>query len=889
MSESSLQHYGTPRHSGRYPWGSGDDPYQRNRSFISYVSDLRKKGLTDAEIAKGMGINSKQLRAKYSIAKDENKMADYAQALRLKEKGWSTVAIGERMGMNESSVRSLLDPAVHHRRQVTMATANSLAEQVKKDRYLDIGSGANLFMNISQTKLDTSVALLEEKGYAVHKVKVKQLGTGHETTVKVLAPPGTEWAEVNFNKDRIKMVNQFSDDGGLTYEKPPTKPKSISSDRIMVRYGDEGGRDKDGVIELRRGLEDLSLGQDNYSQVRIAVNGTHYLKGMAVYNDNMPKGVDVIFNTNKNKNTPIMADDPDAKQIFKSLKDDPENPFGANVKHQYYTDKNGKQQLSAINKVNEEGTWEQWKKSLPSQMLSKQQIPLAQKQLALAYDAKKAEFDEIMAYTNPVVKKKLLESFADTCDASSVHLEAAALPRQSTHVLLPLTTIKDTEIYAPRYRDGEKVVLIRFPHGGKFEIPELTVNNKNKEGDSVITKKSKDAVGISSKVAEQLSGADFDGDTVLVIPQPKGPYKIRTELPLEKLKDFDPKESYPAYEGMPRMTSHTKGIEMGKVSNLITDMTIAGATNDEIAKAVRHSMVVIDAEKHHLDYKRSYLENDIKELSKKYQGKVGGGAATLISRSTSAEKVPVRKELGIDPKTGKKLYADRTDNEYVDWKTGKTKTRLEDVPRMMLVDDAMDLVSDQRHPMEIVYARHANSLKALANEARKESLAIKNPKISPSAKETYKEEVASLKSKLNIALKNAPLERQAQLIANVNVDAKKSANPGMSREQIKKEENRALERARLRMGANKKDVLVEITDREWEAIQANAIGSSVLTKILNNTDQDRVKQLATPKKKPTMSASRVARARAMLNKGCTRAEVADALGVSVSTLSRVLN
>lgn len=887
MYERCLEHIGMPRRSGRYPWGSGDNPYQRNKSFISYVSGLRKDGLTDAEIAKGMGITTKQLRAKYSIAKDENKMEDYSQAMKLKEKGWSNVAIGERMGMNESSVRSLLDPAVQHRRQVTMATANSLAEQVKKDRYLDVGSGANLFMNISQTKLDTSVALLEEKGYEVHKVKVKQLGTGHETTVKVLAPPGTTWADVNFNKDRIKMVNQFSDDGGLTYEKPPTKPKSISSDRIMVRYGDEGGSAKDGVIELRRGVAELSLGQDNYSQVRIAVNDTHYLKGMAVYNDHMPKGVDVIFNTNKKKGTPMMDSDPDAKQVLKPLKDDPENPFGANVKHQYYIGKDGKQHLSPVNKVNEEGTWESWKKSLPSQMLSKQQVPLAQKQLALAYDAKKAEFDEIMSYTNPVVKKKLLESFADTCDASSVHLEAAALPRQSTHVLLPLTTIKDNEIYAPRYRDGEKVVLIRFPHGGKFEIPELTVNNKSKEGDSVITKSSKDAVGISAKVAEQLSGADFDGDTVLVIPQQKGPYKIQTESRLEALKDFDPKEAYPAYEGMPRMTSHTKGIEMGKVSNLITDMTIAGATNDEIAKAVRHSMVVIDAEKHNLDYKRSYVENEIKELSKKYQGKAGGGAATLISRSTSEEKIPIRKEIGVDPETGKKLYTTRTDNEYVDKKTGKVKTRLEDVPKMMLTDDAFTLSSGT--PMETVYARHANSLKALANQARKEAIAIKNPKISPSAKETYKEEVASLKASLNIALKNAPLERQAQLIANVAVDAKKAANPGMSREQIKKEENRALERARQRMGANKKDVLVPISDREWEAIQANAIGSSVLSQILNNTDQDRIKQLATPKKKPTMSAARVSRAKAMLNKGCTRAEVADALGVSVSTLSRVLN
>ena len=27
-----LMHYGTPRHSGRYPWGSGDRPHQHDKA-----------------------------------------------------------------------------------------------------------------------------------------------------------------------------------------------------------------------------------------------------------------------------------------------------------------------------------------------------------------------------------------------------------------------------------------------------------------------------------------------------------------------------------------------------------------------------------------------------------------------------------------------------------------------------------------------------------------------------------------------------------------------------------------------------------------------------------------------------------------------------------------
>ena len=35
-----LMHYGTPRHSGRYPWGSGENPYQRNGDFYESAAFL---------------------------------------------------------------------------------------------------------------------------------------------------------------------------------------------------------------------------------------------------------------------------------------------------------------------------------------------------------------------------------------------------------------------------------------------------------------------------------------------------------------------------------------------------------------------------------------------------------------------------------------------------------------------------------------------------------------------------------------------------------------------------------------------------------------------------------------------------------------------------------
>lgn len=872
MSEY-LSHYGVPRRSGRYPWGSGEDPQQRNKSFLGYVDDLKKKGMSEVDIAKGLGLSTSQLRAKKSLAKAEQRKADVAEAIRLKNKGCSNVEIGNRMGLNESSVRALLNPAIQERSEITKVTANMLKDQVNKKNYIDVGVGVEKHIGISRTKLKTAIAQLEEEGYRIHKFDIEQVGTGKRTNMMVLTKDDVTYGEILKNKDKIRMITDYSEDGGRSFL--GLEPiKSVSSNRVHIRYAEDGGSEKDGVIELRRGVDDISLGNAKYAQVRIGVDDTHYMKGMAMYSDNIPKGTDIIYNTNKSSSTP-------KEKVFKEMKDDPDNPFGATVRQRHYVDAKGKKQLSTLNIVNEEGDWGNWSKSISSQVLSKQSPSLAKKQLGLAYDLKKEEFDEIMSLTNPAVKKKLLDTFADDCDSSAVHLKAAALPRQGSHVILPFTSMKETEIYAPNYRDGEKVVLIRYPHGGIFEIPQLTVNNKHPEANKLI-KNAKDAVGINSKVAERLSGADFDGDSVLVIPNDKG--LIKTASPLKGLIDFDPKVSYPAYEGMKTISSRTKQMKMGDISNLITDMTIKGADprGEELARAVRHSMVVIDAEKHNLNYKQSYIDNGIGELKKKYQGSDKSGAATLISKASSEMRVGIRKEK-VDPTTGKKIY-EYTNETYTNRK-GKVLLKTVSSTKMAETEDAFKLSSGT--PMETVYAMHANKLKGLANQARKESITTAPTTYSPSAKKTYDSEVSSLTAKLNLALMNKPLERQAQLLANSVIAAKRASNPNMEAADLKKIKGQALAEARTRTNAKKQRI--EITSKEWEAIQAGAISHNTLTQILNNTDLDKVKQLATPRTSTSLTSAKEAKAKSMLTSGYTQAEVADALGVSTQTLTKLLD
>lgn len=868
--ENVLMHIGTPRHSGRYPWGSGENPNQRNKNFLSYVKEMEKNGMSQAQIAKGMGMSTTKLRAEISIAGAQVRNERAAQIRSLKEQGNSNVAIGAKLGINESSVRAALSAIDSDNMDIIQTTASMLKDEVKKKKYLDVGEGTENYIGVSKTRLNTALEVLKNDGYRVDRLKIMQVGTGKYTEFKVLSAPGTAYKDIIRNKDQIKAITEHSHDGGRTFLgiRPPT---NVSSKKIQIAYAEDGGTSKDGIIELRPGVKDLDLGKSRYAQVRIAVDGTHYLKGMAVYAYDLPDGVNIRFNTNKTKDTPKL-------DVLKPMKKgvdgliDSDNPFGAVIKE------GG--QRGALNIVNEEGDWYKWSGKLSSQMLSKQPPSLIKKQLGITYDIKKTEFDNIMSLTNPSVRKMLLEKFADDADASSVSLKAIGLPRTKSHVIIPFPKMSETEVYAPQFNNGEKVVLIRHPHGGRFEIPELTVNNRNATAQKIIGRAA-DAIGISPKVAERLSGADFDGDTVLVIPNKTG--AVKTHPALKELQDFDPRTRYKEYPGM-KVMSNTQ-TQMGVISNLITDMTIRGASFPEIAKAVKHSMVVIDAEKHKLDYKQSYIDNDIANLKKKYQGKSTSGATTLISKAKSKEYVLDRKArpaaLGgpINPKTGEKVYVP-TGETYTN-KAGEVVVKKIKSTKMAETKDAYKLSSGT--VIEEVYADHANRLKSLANDARKSSYTTKAIKYSPSAKETYKAEVNSLNAKLNIANKNKPLERQAQLLAGSIVSAKKQANPSMDNDALKKIKGQALMEARIRTGAKKSDI--NFTDKEWEAIQSGAISASKLDEILKKSDIDRVKELSMPRTNKVMSPAKIARANNMLASGYTQAEVAAALGVPTSTLN----
>lgn len=985
--EDYLEHYGMPRRSGRYPWGSGEHPYQHTRTFLSELDRMQKQdGMSEKEIADYFGVSTGNLRIQKRLARAELRSEQIAVAKAMEKDGMSRPQIAKALGLpGESSVRSLLNEEAEARMNASMSVAEFLMKQIDEKGMIDVGNTAEVSLGddlkVSREKFNEALEILKINGYPVYKGRIPQATNPGKFTTQIIAcPPGTEHKEI-YQYDKISTIQDYvSTDDGKTFHKSFEYPASMDSKRMMIRYAEDGGIKKDGVIELRRGVEDLSLGDSTYAQVRILVDNTHYLKGMAVYSDDMPKGVDVIFNTNKKQGTPALG--PKNDTVLKPIStSDPDNPFGSLIKEKggqyYYTDSKGKEHLGLINKRAEEGDWGDWKDKLPSQFLGKQSKELIKQQLSLELTDRKSQFDEIKALTNPTIKKVLLDSYASDCDAAAVHLKAAALPRQKYKVLLPLTSIKDTEVYAPHLANGETVALIRFPHGGTFEIPILKVNNKNAEGKRVITPTAKDAIGINSKVAERLSGADFDGDTVMVVPCNSGrsKTKITSKNALAGLVGFDPKVSYAERPGMKILGKAQTQREMGVISNLITDMTLKGATDEELARAVRHSMVIIDANKHRLDYVRSAEENNITGLQKKYQQKTNpepgkksyGGASTLLSRAKSKAviektrgnpiinpdgsltykpanetytvkdsnikyKESAAKEYASDVKSLTEKYdkakkvngkVSISDSEYKAIQAGAfkpnflsalisktssselkprsskdkeikitetTKIRTQNSTRMAETSDARTLISDYRTAPELLYADFANNLKNMANSARKEMINTGNLEFNKDASVKYASEVKSLESKLDNALKNVPKERQAQRLTNSRVDAKLKADEDLwnDKAMLKKIKQQELSKAREEVGASRSASAITITDNEWKAIQSGAIHETTLRQMLKYMDQDDLVKRATPRETKGLRPAQISRLKAMEARGFDLAEIADALGISVSTVQNYL-
>ena len=850
-----VEHAGVKERSGRYRWGSGDNPYQRpyiKHPFLVELKELRGQGLSEKEIAEHFGVTTSKLRNEIAIHNRADKTALMGSVQSRLDRGMTISEISTELGISETSVRNYRDEKNMAGTIQLTETVDVLKEALTKTPYLDVGSGVEIQMGVSKKKLKDAVEQLKQEGYYVHDIWVRRIDDpSRYTTLKTLTKE-EDLQVVIKSQSEIRPLDKWSDDGGQTFNSM-RKPEMVDWDRLEIMYDEDGGSQRDGLIELRRGAEDLNMGGKDYAQVRIGVGDDRYLKGMAVYSDNLPDGVDIRFHTNKPKGTA-------PEKVLKEMKktEDGEinefNPFGATIKPG--------RQLGALNMVTEQGDWNEWAKDLSAQMLSKQPVKLVKDRLDATYDELLSGFNELNSLTNPTVKKHLMEAYSKSLDSASRHLKAQGLPKTKGHVILPFPDMNPGEIYAPNYDNGERVVLIRYPHGGIFEIPELVVNNRGPA--KKLLGNAEDAIGIHPSVAKKLSGADFDGDAVWVMPN--NSRQIKTARSLKELKNFDTVASYQdrdaVRENRDTITKEYTQNLMGQVTNLVTDMTIKGAPQSDIAQAVKHTMVMIDAHKHKLDWRLSEKENNIAALRKKYQSHINPVTGKdSVSASTFISKKKVIKEKIIDPITGVEKVV---------------KTNLYDK-----VDDISNLSSGTA--VENLYVNYAKRVIALKNNVDKTMSTIPPIKREPARAKQYVKEVESLNKKLTTALSNAPRERQAQLLAKkLYYDQLNAyAVDELNRAERKRLKAQTLTTAREK--TNAKRALIDVTQSEWNAIQDGAISNDRLSQILNNTNMDQIKKYSMPRQNK-LTTAKVARAKSLIANGYTYAEVARQLGVSDTTI-----
>ncbi len=962
-----LAHTGTPQMydfdphgSGRYRQGSGEEPYQHKFNWL-YEFDKAKKdhpNMSEAEVCdKIFNMSTTEARARKQWMEEDLKsyLSHRVYSMRYDSEGnkkMSTTAIAEKLtvmgyDMSEANVRKYLKAHEDAKYGQIKDTAESLKETLKVYRenangdrqYLDIGEGIANRLRISQTAFDAAVQRLKDEGYIINNIQVNQINSqikGQKTTMRLLGEPGITDHELALDAysdlGKIHYINEVYNVDAQTMGALATKPVPVSLDRIKINYADNNAdvpQPKDGVIELRPGVADLDLGNGKkYAQVRINVDDKYYLKGMAIYNYDMPEGVDIIFNTNKSEGAP-------PSKVFKPLKrtrtledgsPDPNspidwnNPFGATIKpfdkggqHQY-TDENGKLKWSAINIVNEEGSWNEWKKGLPSQLLTKQPDNLARTQLDIAYHKKLEEYEKIQNIGIPAIKEKFLKDFADSCEQDAVDLKGWAMIGQSTKVLLPGTTLAPNECYCPDYPEvieegpnkGQrfKVVCIRYPHNGPEEIVELYVNNHNKECKKIYGPTPKDLIAIPPSQLPKLGGADCDGDNVTVIPNNNNAIVVKDLL--KGMEGYDAKIEYATDGSKETMSKRSMGIEMGKSTNLIMDMrSLYNPTTDELVRAFKYNQVVVDAHKHKLDWKQAAKDLKIAELRKKYQGNSQGGAYSLMSRASGPEYVDERK-LGytINKETGDKEYipTNKTKLKKITNPDGtntwvqtdeKVKTKTD---RMYTVDNAYDLIKDRDLPpttIERIYADYANNMKDLARKCRLESLEVKKQEEKPTAraKQIYAEERTSIDEKLFKRDEYAPQDRAALRAATIYMKQVKEENPYMDTDEYKRKSAQAMTSARARCFKGGKKEKITITDKEWEAIENNAIDKSKLNKILLYADDDSIKGRVMNSNKSDsrtkLSPAEIATLKAYVRGGnVTWATIAKEFGISVATAKR---
>ena len=237
FQDDILMHYGVKRRSGRYPWGSGDNPFQHGGDFLSRVEELQSQGKSEKEIAEELKMSTTDLRMQVRVAKHERRMVLADRAKSLREEGKTLDEIAKIMGYNnDSSVRALLNENTATNKNKARQTAERLKQELAEKGALDVGTGAERELGVSSGVLQEALFILETEGYNRFGVGVPQVNNPKNRTITpIISVPDIDQRQVYQDLSLVKSVGEYhSTDGGESWDKREY-PASISSDRVKIR------------------------------------------------------------------------------------------------------------------------------------------------------------------------------------------------------------------------------------------------------------------------------------------------------------------------------------------------------------------------------------------------------------------------------------------------------------------------------------------------------------------------------------------------------------------------------------------------------------------------------------------------------------------------------
>ncbi|MBQ0118028.1 MAG: hypothetical protein KBS98_09000, partial [Flavobacterium sp.] len=225
VCEAVLAHEGVGHleggNSGRFPWGSGENPYQHQpHALVTFDEKMKKAGLTERQIIdawngehvddKSLQFTTTEYRTALSVYKSRYKQQLQKSAKYLHDvEHRGPTEIARMLGLpNESSARSLLE----EQHQANVNKADATAEILKKrleetGGYLMVGKGVEHELGITKNKLDNALFILEQDGYPHYDRRIDQVtNKSGKTTIRLLCPPGTEYKDL-YKPDALSKMN----------------------------------------------------------------------------------------------------------------------------------------------------------------------------------------------------------------------------------------------------------------------------------------------------------------------------------------------------------------------------------------------------------------------------------------------------------------------------------------------------------------------------------------------------------------------------------------------------------------------------------------------------------------------------------------------------------